>query len=100
MATAVATAEPTTAFEPVEFWNAREPNLVLRVPTNLKDRAADRIVRFLGGYVRATEPWQVEAIEQHVPEAKRADVPVTMTCKKCPFSTKNSELYAWHVDQH
>ncbi len=79
-------------FEPVEFWNALFPNEEIRIPTNKKDRAADKKIKFFAGYFRATEQWQVDAIEKHAPHAKRADSPTPFTTEG-GWTTRNSELF-------
>jgi hypothetical protein len=95
-----------TAFEPVEFWNAVNPNQVLverpQKPLGRDyDPAAERTVTFLAGYFRATEPWQVKMIERTLPGiAHRADSPTEWTCRKCGWVTRSQAAFAHHIDQH
>lgn len=88
-----------TAFAPVEFWNAHYPNEEIRIPTS-KDPAAAKVVRFFAGYFRATEPWQVEAIERHSLHAKRGNLGESVQCTTCGWTTKNSAAFQFHVQQH
>lgn len=87
------TAPVIQPFEPVEFWNAVYPNEEIRVPKKgTKDRAADEVVRFFGGYFKATTQRQVEMIEQYCRHAHRADSPNSFVTSG-GWSTKSSEAF-------
>lgn len=101
-----ATAQKST-FEPVEFWNAVNPNqrIVVRDPEAARqknyDPAGERQLRFLAGYFRATEPWQVEVIERELAGiAHRADSPTEWICQKCGWGTKSQKAFSHHIAQH
>jgi hypothetical protein len=93
-------------FEPVEYWNAVNPNQHLRVrkPGPLApdhDPAADPEIRFLAGYYRATEPWEVAVIDRELAGvAHRADSPSEWTCQKCGWVTRSQKAFAHHIAQH
>jgi len=95
---------PKEAFEPVEFWNAVWPNedIVVREPGRItSDPAANPRVKFLAGYFRATEPWQVEVIESVAKgRAHRADAPKPFVCKTCGWQSRSQDAFAYHIDQH
>lgn len=80
-------------FTPVEFWNPKYPNEEIRVPKKgTKDRAADEIVKFFAGYVRANTPREVEIIEEQCPHAYRADSPTPFVTAG-GWSTKSSVAF-------
>lgn len=57
-----------------------------------------RRVKFLGGYFRATEQWQVDLIEQNAgARTYRADAKKEMICPKCGWITKSTEAYQRHL---
>ncbi len=92
-------------FEPVEFWNADAPNQLIRVraPGRLPpgyDAAYDPVIRFMGGYFKAREPWQVEVIE-NTPSvvAFRADSPSDWTCQQCGWVTRSQKAFQRHIDK-
>lgn len=94
------------AFEPVEFYNATFPNqLLIGRSAESDDRAKDPTVKFLAGYFRATEPWQVEMIERGcvdesgIPYAHRADSP-EQTCPKCGWVCRSTKAFTYHIQQH
>lgn len=95
----MATATVETAFEPVEFWNALLPNEHVLV-TKAADPAAHEYAKFFAGYFRATTPSQVTAIEKYAPHAKRADSTKAFECTSCGWTTKNSDLFSYHIQQH
>lgn len=103
MATATTADKP---FTPVEFWNAVFPNehIVIREAGRLPeghDGAADPRIKFLAGYYRATEPWQVEVIEKTCKDrAFRADSPEDWRCEKCGWISKSQKAFAYHIKQH
>jgi hypothetical protein len=93
-------------FQPVEYWNAVNPNQHIRVrqhgplPVN-HDPAADPEIKFLAGYYRATQPWEVEVIERTLPGiAHRADSPSEWTCQKCGWVTRSQKAFTHHIAQH
>lgn len=96
--------ETVTKFQPVEFWNAVFPNedIVVRPAGKLEsDPAANPRIKFLGGYFRATEEWQVEAIEKAAAgRAHRADSPEPWVCEKCGWQSKSQKAFSHHVRQH
>lgn len=97
--------EKANEFAPVEFWNAKFPNemLIVRTPGPAEkghDAAADPSITFLGGYFRATEPWQVQAIDTFASgRAFRADMSGPIRCQKCGWETRSSKAFAYHVAQ-
>lgn len=97
--------DETPAFQPVEFWNAEFPNqkLIVREPGRRApdhDPAFDPTIKFMGGYFRATEPWQVDVIERELAGvAYRADSPNEWTCHKCGWVTKSQKAFQHHIDR-
>ena len=109
---ATVTIEPevkeTTTFVPVEYWNAVWPNeqLVKRDPGPMGkdyDPVYEKSVSFLAGYFRATEPWQVELIENNARDrAFKADLrddEAPMRCAKCGWETRSSRAFMHHTAQ-
>ena len=87
-------------FQPVEYWNARYPNHEL-IQRNGPNEDSDRKINFFAGYFRATQPWQVEVIEQELKDiAFRADSPEEWVCETCGWPTKSSKAYMHHIRQH
>jgi hypothetical protein len=92
-------------FTPVEYWNPDAPNQLIRVraPGPMApgyDAAYDPVIRFMGGYFRATEPWQVEVIENTKGVvAFRADSPSDFTCHQCGWVTKSQQAFQRHIDR-
>lgn len=83
----------------VEFWNPTYPNEIVRVRDKDTDPAAAKVIQFLGGYFRATEPWQVEAIEKYLgPRAYRSDANVDLECPRCGWVTRSQGAFKQHMD--
>lgn len=87
-------------FTPVEFYNAHFPNQVLVDGADRpNDPESSRRIKFIAGYFRATEPWQVALIEQGCrdrsgnPYAHPADMP-EQTHPKTGWVCKSSRAYA------
>jgi len=100
MPTAVAEKpETATAFEPVEFWNVKYPNEWVLVD-DAPDPAARRYAKFFAGYFKANTAEEVAAIETHAKHAKRGNTPNSLQCAKCGWSTKNSDLFQVHMNEH
>lgn len=94
-----------TTIKPVEYWNPKWPNEILvvrpagRADLN-HDGAADPIISFMGGYFRATEQWQIDAIDTFASDrAFRSDVPEPIRCQKCGWETHSTRAFAYHAAQ-
>lgn len=99
---------PPSKPDGVEFWNPYFINeeLVLRTPGPKGldyDPATEVTIKFMGGYFLATQDWQVEAIEKHIPDrAFRADIlenAPDIVCEKCGWTTRSSRAFAAHRAQ-
>lgn len=90
-----------SGFEPVEFWNPVYPNENLTLHVAGTDPAAAPVIAFAAGYFRATEPWQVEAIEKNLSNRVfRADGSNDLICSRCGWTTKSVEAFNYHSGQH